>query len=248
MARHPGTVTWPSAGDATAVRRRTRRIAATAIASAGVVNLASAATLPIASRLGALRRFAPIAVPEAATVLVALAGVGLLFLARGVRRGQRHAWTLALVLLLVSVGGHVVKGLDIEEAVLTLLAAAFLAVHPSDFAAPANPTSARRAVTAGLLGVAVAIAAGVVGVELHRPRLPLGHAFSAVSLRLFGDKTTSLPHRIDTFLSPALLAIGIGIALVGALAVVPARGRSAHVVVPADVARAGAVPGGEVRV
>ena len=141
VARHPGTVTWPSAGDATAVRRRTRRIAATAIAFAGVINLASAVTVPLASRLGALRRFAPIAVPEAAAVLVALAGVGLIFLARGVRRGQRHAWALALALLLVSVAGHVLKGLDIEEATLTLLAAVFLATHPSDFAAPANPSS-----------------------------------------------------------------------------------------------------------
>ena len=213
VARHPGTVTWPSAGDATAFRRRTRRIAAAAIAFAGVINLASSATLPLASRLGDLRRFAPIAVPEAAAVLVALAGVGLLFLARGVRRGQRHAWSLALALLLVSVAGHVVKGLDVEEATITLLAAMFLATHSSDFAAPANPSSARRAATAGLIGLAVAISAGVVGVEFNRPRLPLGHAFAAVSLRLFGDRSVSLPHLLDRLLSPALLAIGIGIVL-----------------------------------
>ena len=213
VARHPGTVTWPSFGDATALRRRTRRIGAAAIALAGVTNLASAATLPIASRLGALRRFAPIAVPEAAAVLVALAGLGLLFVARGVRRGQRHAYSLALALLIISVGGHVVKGLDIEEAVLALLAAAFLAIHPSDFAAPANPTSARRAAIAAFAGVAVAITAGVVGVELHRPRLPLGHAFGAVALRLFGDRAVSLPHRLDMLLSPALLAVGIGLAI-----------------------------------
>jgi lysylphosphatidylglycerol synthetase-like protein (DUF2156 family) len=213
VARHPGTVTWPAIGDATAVRRRTRRIAATAIAAAGVINLASSVTLPVASRLGALRRFAPIAVPEAAAVLVALAGVGLLFLARGVRRGQRHAWSLALALLLVSVAGHVVKGLDVEEATLTLLAAMFLATHSADFAAPANPSSARRAATAGLLGLSVAIAAGVVGVELHRPRLPLGDAFGAVGLRLFGDRSVALPHLLDRLLSPALLATGIGIVL-----------------------------------
>jgi lysylphosphatidylglycerol synthetase-like protein (DUF2156 family) len=211
VARHPGTVTWPSAGDATAVRRRTRRIAATAIALAGVINLASAATLPLASRLGELRRFAPIEVPEAAAVLVSLAGVGLLFLARGVRRGQRHAWSLALALLLLSVAGHVVKGLDIEEAVITLLVAIFLAAHPSDFAAPANPSSSRRALIAGLAGVSVAIAAGVVGVETHRPRVPIGQAFSAVTLRLVGERSTSLPGSLDTFLSPALLAVGIGI-------------------------------------
>ena len=107
-------------------------------------------------------------------MLVALAGVGLIFLARGVRRGQRHAWSLALALLLVSVAGHVVKGLDIEEATLTLIAAIFLATHPSDFAAPANPSSARRAVIAGFAGLSVAIAAGVVGVELRHPRCRSG--------------------------------------------------------------------------
>src|SRR4029079_19223150 len=159
-AQHPGTVTWPSTGDATALRRRTRRIAAIAIASAGVVNLASAVTLPIASRFDGLERYAAIGVPEAAASRVALAGVGLLFLARGVRRGQRHAWQLALGLLLVSVGGHVVKGLDIEEAFLTLLVAVFLATHGNDFAAPANPSSARRAVMVALFGAAVAITAG----------------------------------------------------------------------------------------
>jgi lysylphosphatidylglycerol synthetase-like protein (DUF2156 family) len=213
VARHPGTVTWPSAGDATALRRRTRRIAAAAIALAAVVNLASSATLPLASRLGALRRFAPIAVPEAAAALVALAGVGLLILARGVRRGQRHAWALALALLLVSVGGHVVKGLDVEEATLTLLAAVFLATHASDFAAPANPSSARRAAVAAFTCASVAMLAGVVGVELNRPRLPIGHATSAVVLRFFGNRSTSLPHRVDVLLSPALLAVGVGIAL-----------------------------------
>ena len=113
----PGTVTWPSAGDATALRRRTRRIGATAIAFAGVLNLASAVTLPLASRLGALGRFAPIEVPEVAAALVAICGIGLLLLARGVRRGQRHAWSLAIALLLVAVVGNVTKGLDVEEAI-----------------------------------------------------------------------------------------------------------------------------------
>lgn len=223
VAEHPGTVTWPSTGDATALRRRTRRIAAFAIASAGVVNLASAVTLPIASRLGELRRFAPIEVPEAAAVVIALVGVGLLILARGVRRGQRHAWSLALALLLVSVAGHVVKGLDIEEALITLAAAIFLATHASDFAAPANPNSARRAASAAILGATVAITAGVIGVELHGPRMPLDRAIGGVSLRLFGNRSVVLPHRVDIFLSPALLAVGIGIALsVGWLAFRPA--------------------------
>src|SRR6185369_1392307 len=129
VAEHPGTVTWPSAGDATARRRRIRRIGAIAIAFAGFLSLASAVTLPVASRLAALDRFAPIEVPEFATALVAICGIGLLLLARGVRRGQRHAWLLANALLLVAVVGDVTKGLDIEEAIVALLVVGFLLIH-----------------------------------------------------------------------------------------------------------------------
>ena len=53
-----------------------------------------------------------------------------------------------------------------------LLVATFLATHANDFAAPAKAGSVRRAVWAAFTGIAVAIAAGVVGVELKGPRIP----------------------------------------------------------------------------
>ena len=237
VAEHPGTVTWPSAGDATALRRRTRRIAATVIALAGVLNLASAVTVPLASRLDSLERFAPIEVPEVAAVLVALAGVGLLFVARGVRRGQRRAWTVALCLLLLSAAGHVIKGLDVEEATLTLFAAGFLATHASDFAAPAHPSSTRRVVVAAFAGVAVAITAGMVGVEIRSPRPPLDDAFRDVSFRLVGYR--------DGSVAPRARHVDVAGAARGRhrnrglrpLARVPSRRRRACVVVQADVTR-----------
>jgi len=213
VAKHPGTVTWPCYGDATAVRRRNRRIAAAAIAVAGVFNVVSAVTLPLASRLTALGRFTPIEVPEAATAIVAVAGLGLLLLARGVRRGQRHAWMLAVALLLVSVVGHVVKGLDVEEALVALAAVTFLFAHHDDFKAPGNPSSARRAVSALLAGVALAIAGGTVGVALRRPHLSLIEIVQAVSERLVGIQRIDLPPRIDHLMTPAMLSIGIGIAI-----------------------------------
>jgi lysylphosphatidylglycerol synthetase-like protein (DUF2156 family) len=213
VARHPGTVTWPSTGDATAARRRRRRVAALAIAFTGVINLASALTLPLAGRLGALRRFAPVEVPELATAVVALAGVGLLFLARGVRRGQRHAWTLAIALLLISVGGHVVKGLDVEEAVAALLVAGFLLLHRDDYTAPGNPSSARRAIVVALSCLVIAIVASTVGIALRHPALPLTKIVEGVSERLIGVTSVAFPHRINMLLSPALLAVGVGVAL-----------------------------------
>ena len=202
-----------------------------------MINLASAVTLPVASRLGALRRFAPIEVPEAAAVLVALAGVGLLFLARGVRRGQRHAWSLALALLLVSVAGHVVKGLDVEEATLTLLAAMFLATHPADFAAPGQPVVGAPRATAGLAGPRRSRSRREWSVSSCIARACRSATRSARSaLRLFGDRSVALPHLLDRLLSPALLAIGIGIVLsVLWLSFRPAV-VGPHDVVPSDVA------------
>ncbi|MDP9332719.1 MAG: phosphatidylglycerol lysyltransferase domain-containing protein [Actinomycetota bacterium] len=213
VAEHPGTVTWPSAGDATAFRRRTRRIAAAAIAFAGVLNLASAVTVPIASRLTALGRFTPIEVPEVAAALVAICGIGLILLARGVRRGQRHAWLLAHALLLLAVVGNVIKGLDIEEAIIALLVVVFLLVHRDDFAAPANPSSWRRGLGAALLAIAVAIIGGTTGVALRHPKLALPKIAEAVAGRLVGLKTVALPNSIDRLVSPALLAVGVAIAL-----------------------------------
>ena len=211
VAEHPGTVTWPSAGDATASRRRTRRIAAAAIAFAGVLNLVSAVTLPIASRLDALDRFTPIDVPELAAALVAICAIGLILLARGVRRGQRHAWLFANALLLVAVVGNVTKGLDIEEAIIALLVVVFLVVHRDDFAAPANPSSWRRGLGAALLAIAVAIIGGTIGVAFRHPNLSIPKIAEAVTGRLVGMKPVALPHDIDRLVSPALLAVGVGV-------------------------------------
>jgi lysylphosphatidylglycerol synthetase-like protein (DUF2156 family) len=213
VAEHPGTVTWPSAGDATALRRRTRRVAAAAIAFAGTLNLASAVTVPIASRLTALGQFTPIEVPEAAAALGAMCGIGLLLLARGVRRGQRHAWLFANALLLLSVVGNVTKGLDIEEGIIALLVVVFLLVHRDDFTAPANPSSWRRGLGAALLAIAVAIVGGTAGVAWRHPKLSLPKIVEAVAARLVGMKTVPLPDSIDRLVSPALLTVGVVIAL-----------------------------------
>ena len=213
VAEHPGTVTWPSAGDATARRRRNRRIGAIAIAFAGVMSLASAVTLPMASRLNALGRFAPIEVPEFATALVAICGIGLLLLARGVRRGQRHAWMLAVALLFVAVVGDVTKGLDVEEAIVALLVVGFLVIHRDDFAAPANPSSWRRGIGVALLATVVAVVGATIGVASRHTGLSLAKIEEAVTERLVGLRTVALPNSIDRLVSPALLAVGVVVAL-----------------------------------
>ena len=93
--------------------RRVRRWAAGAIAVAGVVDLLSAVTPPLRGRLHLVLEVLPFVATQAAGALVTLAGIGLLALARGVRRGQRRAWAIAVWALAASVVLHLVRGGDV---------------------------------------------------------------------------------------------------------------------------------------
>ncbi len=144
---------------------------------------------------------------------MAICGIGLILLARGVRRGQRHAWLFANGLLFLSVVGNVTKGLDVEEAIIALFVVIFLVVHRDDFTAPANPSSWRLGLGAALLAIGVAIVGGTVGVAARHPNLPVPKIMAAVAGRLIGMKTIALPSSTDRLVSPALLAVGVVIAL-----------------------------------
>lgn len=230
VASWPGGDSWPEVEAPLRRLTRVRRRAATAIAVAGVLDIASAITPPLEDRLQVLLRWVPLAVPEAATALVALAGIGLLALARGVRRGQREAWRVALALLAGSVALHVIKGADVEEASAAVVVGAYLLVHRDAFRARMHGARLRE----GLLRVAVALpvtVAGAVGAveavtAAEGRRLPLGRAVLAVLERLVGFSSVTLPHRLDDFADPTLLAVGIGfVAWVFWLAVRPAVAR-----------------------
>src|SRR4051812_7131081 len=106
--------------------RRTRRIAGGVLALAGLMNVVSAITPPLRGRLDLVRDVVPMGAGEAASALVAAAGIALLLLSRGVRRGQRHAWALAVAVTAISAVLHVVKGLDVEEALVAIALLVYL--------------------------------------------------------------------------------------------------------------------------
>jgi lysylphosphatidylglycerol synthetase-like protein (DUF2156 family) len=180
---------------------------------AAVVNLASALTPPFRHRLQSLSHAYPLALHEAATAFTAVTGIALLQLARGVRRGQRWAWAAALLVLTLSAGAHVLKGLDVEEATLALAAVAFLAVNGRHFRAPTDRPSLRRGITTILLGALVAIAAGTIGVQISRHRMSWPDAVAAITGRLVGNTDISLGGgRFDTTITLTLAAVAIGLA------------------------------------
>ncbi|MHB1787663.1 MAG: hypothetical protein ACYCS7_16305, partial [Acidimicrobiales bacterium] len=218
VASFPQGESWPPACDPVLRRRRVRRWSATVIALAGVANFLSAVTPPVERRLRAILHLVPLGVSETADALVALSGIGLLGLARGVRRGQRQAWTISVVLLTGTALLNIIKGVDVEETVVCLLAAAFLLVNRQDFDAAVDRPSVRRGLTYFAGGVILVTLAATAALEatlaLSRHHHPLGplSAIEAVAERLVGLASVALPPRLDEFLRPALAAIGLGLA------------------------------------
>jgi lysylphosphatidylglycerol synthetase-like protein (DUF2156 family) len=214
VASWPHGESWPEPDNTWHVRRRVRRVATALLAFAGMLDVASATTPPLRNRLHLITDVYPLAVSEAAAVLTVLSGVALLMVARGVRRGQRRAWLIAVVLLASSVVLHVVKGLDIEEGVFAALAAGWLGVHWRDFQAQSDQESAWRSIRTVLVGALAAVAIGVASAEIfgrvHR-HLSVGQVALAVIERMVGVDHVKLPSRVDHFLKPTLLATSLAI-------------------------------------
>ena len=224
VASYPMGESWPPAPDLRQAHRHTRRVrrwAGAAILVTGIIDLLDSITPPLHSRLRAVEEFLPLRVSVAAGALVALAGLALIALGRGILRGQRRAWRVSVVLLAGTIVLHVVAGADIEESLITGAVLAFLLVNRKEFQSASDATSMRSALLA-LGGIALGVAVTATSsLELfthighhHHHSLPWWTTFWAVSERFAGITTIYLPQRADRFLAPALLTIGVGLVAV----------------------------------
>ena len=212
---------WPPATDVAIGLRRIRRVSASLVAFAAILSLLSAFSEPFRDRLHRLLNVVPLGIPQAANTVVAIAGLSLLLLARAVRRGQHRAWLICEGLLVTTALLHVVKGVDVEEALVAGGVAVFLFVNRAAFRADVDRPSTRRGLRTLFVGAALAIVCGTAGVELatrvsrgrHHQRLPLPSAVAASVERMVGVRTIALPDRLDDFFTPAMAAVAIGVAL-----------------------------------
>ena len=246
VATFPQGQGWPRPPSTERRDRRVRRLASALLVVVGFVSLVSAMSDPLRDRLDVLRSLFPLAVPETAAAVAAFFGVALVVLARGVRRGQKRAWAVCEVLLIVVAALHILKGVDVEEAVVALAVAAMLWVYRGSFQARTDVVALRRGLLTVLGTAVLTVAAGTLAVELstainHRrhvesPRVSWPRALDAVLNRMVGSGSVVLPRRINEFLTPTLEAATAGLVL--ALLVVlfrpvVARRRAGHAV-PAD--------------
>ena len=149
---------------------RVERLLAWGAAAVGVVSIVSASTPEMADRMRIVHGVLPPGLPEAARVLTVALGVGLIWLSLSLAKRRRRAWQLAVVVVVASAVAHLVKGLDFEEAAISLLLLVALVRWRRRFDVPGDPASVRP-----LLGLGAAfagIAAIVVSEELRGAELP----------------------------------------------------------------------------
>lgn len=135
------------------------RLAGTACLLIGLMDVASAATLGMAARVHEIGRLLPGVLSNAAAAATVATGVLLVLLAQALRRRKRRAWRAVVGLLALSVVLHVVKGLDVEEALVSLTLLGLLLLARREFYAQGDPRTRWRAVGvfAGLLAADLVI-------------------------------------------------------------------------------------------
>ncbi len=214
--------------------RRLLRGVPTAIALAtvalGVIDVLDALSPERSARLHDLTKVVPLGVAQGASAATVVAGVLLIMLGLSLRRRKRRAWRAALALTLLTAGLHVVKGLDLGPAALSLLLVVLLIALSAQFYAEGDPRTRLWAPVAfvGMLGASFGLgylllafrANSVIGepsVGARFREIALGLVGVTGPLRFVSDGTSDLVYFV-------LIALGAATVLTSAyLALRPAE-------------------------
>ena len=222
IASWPHGEPWPPTSRLQESQRRQRRVRRWISGIAfltGIGNVVSAIIPPTKNQLHNLLDVLPLGIAQGAAAATAFAGIGMIMMARGLRRGQRRARVVATVLYGATGFFHLLHGAQPLATILNVVVLAVMITKRDAFrgetdrgsvalAAPRLATAALGAVvTSTILSIAVGRLAW--GIEWWR-------AFLASTQRLVGVTSLPLPDRVDNFAAPTLLTVGVVI-VVGAL-------------------------------
>jgi phosphatidylglycerol lysyltransferase len=181
-----------------------RGILAALVGAAGVMLLLSAASPATVHRLRRLEDWLPLSLVEASHVVATLTGVLLLILARGLGKGYRAAHRVAVLVAALGALAALLKGFDVEEAIVLAGAVGLLLAQAPLFRLPSHGDwLGWHGVGALVAGVFVFVA---FGLATHDP-----DALASVSLLDFAHRA-----EVARFLRGAAL-LGL-VAVAGGLA------------------------------
>ena len=153
--------------------RRTPGIIAALTWLVGIVTIVSALLPAEHNRIRYLTRIVglPVVASATATAIAMSLGILLIFLARGLRRRKQRAWQAVVVITAAVALSHILKGLDVEEATISLVLLVVLIVTRREFYAIGDPTTRWYAARATLELLFVAIAVGMIGLLINHRQI-----------------------------------------------------------------------------
>jgi lysyl-tRNA synthetase, class II len=196
--------------------RRAPGIIATISAVLGLAALLGALDPKERFRVHAITRVIPVPASTAATAVGVVSGVLLLRLAAALRKRKRRAWGAAVVIAAVMTVAHVVRGVRVGEAVLSLILLILLITARSRYTAKADPRSRWFAALVFLQFTLVAIGYGLLLLWVYRSKL-VGHPSFAAQLQEVltslvgagGNFVTIRGERFDDLLHGTLFGFGL---------------------------------------
>ena len=197
-------------------------LAGLGVAVVGLVNVLSALTPNIPARAQLLLSLEPVSALPIFHALALPAGVLLIVVARSLGRRRRRAWQAAVGLLAVIAALDLLKGLDVEEAALSVAACGLLVWSRGAFYVRHDRNGLRAA--RGALGFVVAGAFATAG-AVWAAAVPADPGFGDVvrgTLATFAGVPGPIAFRDGTALLPLLLA-AVAIATAAAIVLRPLR-------------------------
>ncbi len=214
----PAARTSDGGGQLTVSSARIPRLIGLATYVVGLLDIVTGLTHGLRAHLDLYNDIVPGAIGDAAAAATVVSGILLLLLAHALRRRKRRAWRAVLVLLLVSVGFHVVKGEPLA-ATLSLALVVLLWLNRREFNAAGDPRSRWLAVRAFVLLAAISMLLGITVIEIRRSALVGSPSLWTVTqhtfLGLFGITGPVLfgKDRDGDIVSAMLLGLGLMTAL-----------------------------------
>ncbi len=176
---------WPAAALAIGLaifflvsRRHSIRVLVVAVTIMGLVDLLEAFFEKPPGVLAWMEQWIPLGVTEKSRLLLLLSGLGLLSLARGLRRRKRLAWMLVLGMLSISAVLHLTRAFDWHHALAAVVLMVPLVRWRHEFIARSDAPSVRFAwVMAGVLAVALLVY-GTLGLRQYSEKGNFGEALT----------------------------------------------------------------------
>jgi lysyl-tRNA synthetase class 2 len=203
--------------------RRAPGIIATTSALLGLLALLGALDPHERFRVHVITRVIPVPASAAATAVGAVSGLLLLRLAAALRKRKRRAWRAAVVIAAIMTVAHVVRGVRVGEAAISLILLVLLIAARSRFTAKSDPRSRWFAALVFCQFVGVAVVYGMLMLYAYRGNL-VGHPSFwtqlnevLASLVGAGGNLTITGERFDDIFHGTLFGMGLLTAIAVAL-------------------------------